>query len=162
KNFNFADKRANGQIIPGSNPAFPIDKPQYTLISYYGRLNYALMDKYLLTLNVRTDGSSRFGVDNRWGIFPSAAFAWKISDENFLKNSKVVSDLKLRLGYGVTGQQDGIAYYGYIPNYGLSNNTAQYQFGNTYYNMYRPNAYDANLKWEQTENTNIAVDFGFA
>lgn len=162
KNFNFADKRANGQIIPGSIPAFPIDKPQYTLISYYGRLNYALMDKYLLTLNLRTDGSSRFGVDNRWGIFPSAAFAWKISDESFLKNSKVVSDLKLRLGYGVTGQQDGIAYYGYIPNYALSNNTAQYQFGNTYYNMYRPNAYDANLKWEQTENTNIGIDFGFA
>ena len=99
------------------SPQFPQSEPQYTLISYYGRLVYTLASKYILTGTVRTDGTSRFSPSERWGVFPSAAFAWRVSEEDFLINSKTVSDLKLRVGYGVTGQQDGISFYGYLPSY---------------------------------------------
>lgn len=159
--FNHPDRRFNGDVILGSDPEFVSQAPGYTLISYYGRLIYSLADKYTLTANARTDGSSRFSKSTRWGFFPSVAAAWQISEENFLKNSKVVSNLKLRAGYGVTGQQDGIALYGYIPIYGISNDQAQYQLGNSFYNMLRPAAYDANLRWETTTNINAAIDFGF-
>ncbi len=160
-NFNYPDFRFNGSIRPESTPQFPMNQPQFTLISYYGRLNYTLANKYVVTLSARTDGTSKFSQDNRWGFFPAAAFAWRINEESFLKNSNTVSDLKLRVGYGVTGQQGGIDFYGYIPRYTLSNNTAQYQLGNTFYPMLRPQAYDPNLKWETTENVNVALDFGF-
>lgn len=159
-NFNYPDYFANGSIRPGSEPVFAKDKPQYTLISFFGRLNYTFNNKYLLTATLRRDGSSRFSPDNRWGMFPSFAAAWKISEEGFLKNSQTISDLKLRTGYGVTGQQDIGALYGYLPIYSVSNNSAQYQFGNTYYNLYRPGAYDANLKWEETAQFNVGLDFG--
>lgn len=158
-NYFFADRTSDGRVTPGGTPKFPFDKPRYTLISFYGRLNYSLMNKYLLTATVRQDGSSRFSKDNRWGIFPSVALAWKIKEESFLKNSKLISDMKLRVGYGVTGQQDGIGLYDYIPYYALSSNSAQYQLGNTFYNMYRPNGYYANRQWEQTATTNIGLDF---
>lgn len=158
---NFADYRFDGSMRPGTEPQFPTSEAQYTLISYYGRLNWTIADKYVFTGNVRTDGTSRFSKDNRWGIFPSAAFAWKINEEGFLKNSKVVSNLKLRAGWGITGQQDGIDFYGYLPRYALGNNAAQYQFGNSFFNVYRPSAYDPNLKWETTSNINLALDFGF-
>ena len=159
--FNNPDKRFNGDTVPGSNPNFISQAPGYTLISYYGRFVYTLANKYTVTLNARTDGTSKFSKNNRWGFFPSAAVAWQINEENFLKNSRVVSNLKLRAGYGVTGQQDGIPFYGFIPVYGLSNNQAQYQFGNSFVNMLRPGAYDANLRWETTTNINAAIDFGF-
>jgi iron complex outermembrane receptor protein len=160
-NPNYADYRYNFSQMPNSQPAFPASSSEYTLISYYGRLNYTLANKYVLTGTLRTDGTSKFGPDQRWGLFPSAAFAWRVSEENFLKNSSVLSDLKFRVGYGVTGQQDGISYYGYIPRYSLSNDRAQYQLGNEFSTMYRPSAYDPNLKWETTTNINMAVDFGF-
>jgi TonB-dependent starch-binding outer membrane protein SusC len=159
--FNHPDRRFNGDVVPGSEPEFISQAPGYTMISYYGRLVYTLADKYTVTLNARTDGTSKFSKESRWGFFPSAAVAWQISEENFLKNSKVVSNLKLRAGYGVTGQQDGIPFYGYIPVYGISNDQAQYQLGNTFVNMLRPGAYDANLRWETTTNINAAIDFGF-
>lgn len=159
-NFNYADYYADGTIRPGSEPVFAQDKPQFTLISFFGRLNYTFNDKYLLTATVRRDGSSRFSPDNRWGMFPSFAAAWKISEEGFLKDSKTISDLKLRVGYGVTGQQDIGALYGYLPIYSVGNNSAQYLFGNSYYNIYRPGAYDANLKWEETAQFNVGFDFG--
>jgi len=159
--FNNPDRRYNGDTIPGSKQEFISQAPGFTLISYYGRLVYTLANKYTVTLNARTDGTSKFNKDNRWGFFPSAAFAWQINEEEFLQNSKVVSNLKLRAGYGVTGQQDGIPFYGYLPVYSLSNNQATYQFGNTYYNLLRPGAYDANLRWETTTNINAAIDFGF-
>lgn len=144
-----------------SIPVYEYDYPQNTLVSYYARLNWSLLDKYIFTATVRTDGSSRFSKENRWGIFPSFAFAWRINQEGFLRNSKIVSDLKLRLGYGVTGQQDGIANYSYMSGYYLSDNTSMYQFGNSFYNMYKPAAYDQNIKWEQTETYNAGLDFGF-
>ncbi|MES2773537.1 MAG: SusC/RagA family TonB-linked outer membrane protein [Bacteroidota bacterium] len=159
KTKNFPDRRYDKSVI--STPVFASSEGQYTLISYYGRLIYTLAKKYVLTGTVRTDGSSKFAKDNRWGVFPSAAFAWRISEEGFLRNSKGISDLKLRVGYGVTGQQDGIDYYGYLSRYTASNNQANYQFGNTYYGLYRPTAYDPNLRWETTTNINAAIDFGF-
>jgi TonB-dependent starch-binding outer membrane protein SusC len=155
---NFPDRRYDKSII--TTPVFANSVGQYTLLSYYGRLVYTLANKYVLTGTVRTDGSSKFSKDNRWGVFPSAAFAWRISEENFLKNSSTISDLKLRVGYGITGQQDGIDYYGYLARYSASNNQAQYQFGNSFTSLYRPAAYDPNLKWETTTNLNLALDFG--
>ena len=159
--YNHPGRRFNGDTIPGSIPPFINNgNPGYLLISYYGRLNYTLANKYVLTLNIRTDGSSKYYQGGRWGIFPGGAVAWRVSEENFLKSSKVVSDLKLRFGYGVTGQQDGIAFYSYLPNYSISNNQAQYQLGNQFVSMNRPSAYFEELRWETTTNINAAVDFG--
>jgi len=158
---NYASFYADGSQVANSEPAFPFNVPEHTLISYFGRLNYSYKDRYLLTATMRRDGSSRFGPDNKWGYFPSAAVAWNIYEEDFLKNSKTVSSLKLRVGYGITGQQDGIPNYAYLASYSLSNANASYQFGDTYYQGYRPGGFNPSLKWEQTATTNIGVDFGF-
>ncbi|MFN8354907.1 MAG: TonB-dependent receptor [Spirosomataceae bacterium] len=149
------DKNIKGDVF---NNTFY--KTQNTLVSFYGRANYALKGRYLLTFTLRRDGSSRFSPDNRWGTFPSAAFAWKISEEDFVSKSNVFSDLKLRLGWGVTGQQDVFGDYPYLARYTLSEPTAQYQFGNNFITTLRPEGYDANIKWEQTETQNIGLDFG--
>ncbi|MEY4594759.1 MAG: hypothetical protein RIQ47_1169 [Bacteroidota bacterium] len=132
-----------------------------SLLSFFGRVTYNYKEKYLLTVNVRNDYSSKFSKENRSGVFPSAALAWRISQEDFLKNSKSVSDLKLRLGWGVVGQQDGIYEYGYIPNYSQGTITGQYQFGSDFYYTLRPDPYDPNLKWEETTTLNAGIDFGF-
>ncbi len=157
--YNYASYYANGSKVPNSDPSFPFDKPEHTLISYFGRLNYTFEDRYLLTATLRRDESSRFA--QKAGVFPSIALAWKIKDEPFLRNSQTVSDLKLRLGYGITGQQDGIANYAYLATYSLSNSNASYQFGNNFYQGYRPGGFNPNLKWEQTATSNIGLDFGF-
>ncbi len=157
ENPSYPDNTADGTVYAPAGIPF---KTQNTLISFYGRLNYALKDRYLLTLTLRDDGSSRFSPDNRWGLFPSAAFAWKLSEESFIKNSNVFSDLKLRLGYGITGQQDVGSDYPYLARYTLSDNTASYQFGNTYTQTLRAEGYDANIKWESTETTNAGIDIG--
>lgn len=151
------------QTIP-FNP-FPQNKlePYGTnrLISFFGRVNYSYKDKYLFTANIRRDGSTRFGPLKRWGLFPSAAFAWRIIDETFLETlQNTFSDLKLRVGYGITGNQDGIKNYTYLPSYTTSNQTAQYQFGNSYVSTIRPSGYDDKLQWEQTASLNIGLDFG--
>jgi len=134
---------------------------RHALISFYGRLNYSYASKYMLTATIRQDGTSRFSEDNRWGMFPSVALAWRISEESFLKDSHALSNLKLRVSYGVTGQQDGIGDYGYLPVYTISQPGAEYLFGNTYYYTYRPEAYVSNLKWESTSAFNYGLDFGF-
>ncbi|MDW8331494.1 MAG: TonB-dependent receptor [Cyclobacteriaceae bacterium] len=136
-----------------------IPNPNY-LISFFGRANYNYKGKYLVTATLRTDGSSRFSEDNRWGLFPAVAVAWRLKSENFLADARSLSDLKLRLGYGVTGQQDVGGAYPYLPVYVLSTPTAQYQFGNTFYQTFRPSAYDASFKWEETITYNAGVDFG--
>ncbi|MEY3576910.1 MAG: hypothetical protein RL394_493, partial [Bacteroidota bacterium] len=156
--YNFADRTFDNTVV--TTPNFEFDKPQYRLASALGRVNLNILNKYLLTGSVRQDGSSKFNADNRFGIFPSAALAWKINEESFLKNASFIDDLKLRIGYGVTGQQDGIGYYDYISYYNLSSITAQYQFGNNFYQMFRPGGYYFNRKWEQTETRNVALDFG--
>ncbi len=133
------------------------------LVSFFGRLNYILKDRYLLTFTVRQDGSSRFSPDTRWGTFPSVAFAWRINQEGFLKNVEAINDLKLRLGYGITGQQNITDNdYPYLPRYTLGTETASYLFGNTWYRTYRAEGYDANIKWEETTTYNIGFDYAFA
>lgn len=128
------------------------------LISFFGRLNYNFMDRYLLTATLRRDGSSRFSENNRWGLFLSAALAWTISNEPFMKATEnVLSKLKLRLGYGVTGQQE-IGDYQYITSYSFSTNPNTTYLGTT---LLKPNGYSPDLKWEQTTTYNVAIDFGF-
>ncbi|HYM94224.1 MAG TPA: TonB-dependent receptor, partial [Chitinophagaceae bacterium] len=144
-----------------SHPNYPFDKPQNRLLSYLGRINYSYNNMLFITGSFRRDGSSKFIAKNRWSNFPSAAVAWSLNQLPGLKNSKVLSNLKLRVGYGVTGQQDGIGDYDYISYYYLSDTKAEYQLGNTFYQMYRPGGYYANRKWEQTATSNIAIDYGF-
>ncbi len=135
-------------------------KSEYYLVSFYGRLNYSFKDRYLLTATLRNDGSSRFSKDHHWGLFPSAALAWKINEESFLKDKTIFSDLKLRLSYGKTGQQDIGGDYEWMQTYTFSQSNALYQFGNQYYQTIRPNGYDPNLKWETTSTYNLGLDFG--
>lgn len=132
------------------------------VISFFGRLNYSLLDRYLLTLTLRNDGSSRFSPDNKWDLFPSAAFAWKIINEPFMADSDAMSDLKLRLGYGVTGQQNlGSGDYPWMGRYSYSQAGANYFFGDQMIPLIRPLAYDENLKWEETTTYNAGLDYGF-
>ncbi len=132
------------------------------LVSFYGRLNYTFKDRYLLTLTLRDDASSRFSPSTRWGLFPSAAFAWQINKESFLANSKTISDMKLRISYGVTGQQDlGLNDYPYIALYNQSTVYSNYMFGTNFYSLLKPTGYDENIKWEETASYNIGLDFGF-
>jgi iron complex outermembrane receptor protein len=156
-NYNFGDYTTDGTVI--STPIYPFDKPENTLVSFMGRMIYTYDNKYILAGTIRRDGSSKFNPNNRWGTFPSGAFAWKIKEESFLKNVKAISDLKLRVSYGITGQQDGISDYDYISYYNLSGNQAEYQLGNNFYQMYRPGGYYYNRKWEQTATTNLALDY---
>ncbi len=131
------------------------------LQSLFTRVNYGYDDRYLVTFTYRRDGSSRFSPDNRWANFFSGALAWNIAQEDFLANSQTISTLKLRLGYGQTGQQEIEADFGYLPVYtpGLPN--VSYPFGDEYYNTLRPDGYDSNIKWEESETYNIGLDFGF-
>jgi TonB-linked SusC/RagA family outer membrane protein len=156
----FSDRTVDGYLV--SWPSFPTDKPENILISFFGRLNYSFKGRYLLTATLRRDASSRFPEANWAGWFPSGAFAWRIKEEDFLKNSNILSDLKLRLGYGVTGQQDGIGNYDYLSTYAVSNAQAQYQLGNTFYALYRPTPYNPDLKWEETSTYNAGIDYGFS
>jgi iron complex outermembrane receptor protein len=155
----FSDWTTDGHLM--SWPSYPTDKPENILVSLFGRVNYSFKGKYLLTGTIRRDASSRFAEENWVGWYPSGAFAWRIKDEDFLRNSRTISDLKIRLGYGVTGQQEGIGLYDYLPRYSQSNAQAQYQFGNTFYPLYRPAGYNPNLKWEQTATYNAGLDYGF-
>lgn len=127
---------------------------EWAIMSYLGRVNYSFADKYYLTGTIRRDGSSRFGVDNRWGWFPSAALAWRISNENFLKDSKTINNLKLRLGYGITGNQE-IGNYSFSSSY----NTYLYNFNNTFVSAVLPTVLpNPNVKWEGQEQYNAGFD----
>lgn len=135
-------------------------KTENYIVSFFGRLNYAFKDKYLVTATLRQDGTSRFSEENRWGLFPSAAVAWKIHEESFMSEAESITELKLRLGYGVTGQQNiGQGDYPYLPVYTFSQPTARYQFGNEFVTTLRPEGYNPNLKWEETTTYNIGLDY---
>jgi len=136
-------------------------KSENYLVSFFGRLNYTLMDRYLLTFTLRGDGSSRFAKGNRWGVFPSLALAWKMKEETFLKNIDVLSDAKLRLGWGITGQQEGIGDYTYIPTYTPNAAHAYYNIGLNNGVVYRPDAYNPDLTWEKTTTWNAGIDLAF-
>ena len=153
-------KRAND----GSGTEFnytPLFKTESYLVSFYGRLNYTFMDRYLLTATLRNDGTSRFQ-NNKWGLFPSVALAWRISEEPFLHNVDWLSNLKLRLGYGITGQQNiGQGDYPSIPTYHTNMGGSYYWFGNNVIVPITPKGYAAQIKWEETTTYNIGLDFGF-
>ena len=134
---------------------------RHVMLSYYGRINYSFDGKYLLTATVRRDASSRFSKNTRWGTFPSVALGWTLTEEPWLKNQKVLSNLKLRASYGVTGQQEGIGNYNYLPVYTYSVTGAEAFINGQYINTYRPEAYVENLKWETTTSWNFGLDFGF-
>ena len=134
---------------------------RHVMLSYYGRINYSFDGKYLLTATVRRDASSRFSKDTRWGTFPSVALGWTLTEEPWLKNQKVLSNLKLRASYGVTGQQEGIGNYNYLPVYTYSVTSAEAFINGQYINTYRPEAYVSDLKWETTTSWNFGLDFGF-
>lgn len=134
---------------------------RHVMLSYYGRINYSFDGKYLLTATVRLDASSRFSKDTRWGTFPSVALGWTLTEEPWLKNQKVLSNLKLRASYGVTGQQEGIGNYNYLPVYTYSVTGAEAFINGQYINTYRPEAYVSDLKWETTTSWNFGLDFGF-
>ncbi|MBX2962905.1 MAG: TonB-dependent receptor [Cyclobacteriaceae bacterium] len=148
------NRRADGSIV---NIPAPFKSENY-LLSFFGRANYSLNDKYLFTATLRYDGSSRF--TEHWGLFPAVSAAWRVKDEAFLSNVKVLSDLKLRASYGLTGQQDIGSDYPNLAIYRASTETAQYQLGNEFYTTLRPEAYDPNIKWETTSTLNLGVDFG--
>jgi len=134
-------------------------KTENYLVSFFGRANYSLLDRYLLTATVRYDGSSRF--KDHWALFPSFAFGWKIKEEAFLKDVEELSDLKLRLGYGQTGQQEGIGNYNYFASYNVNQTPDSFYpiIGNGQLN--RPDAYNSDLTWETTTTYNVGLDFGF-
>lgn len=134
---------------------------RHVMLSYYGRINYSFDGKYLLTATVRRDASSRFSKNTRWGTFPSVALGWTLTEEPWLKNQKVLSNLKLRASYGVTGQQEGIGNYNYLPVYTYSVTGAEAFINGQYINTYRPEAYVSDLKWETTTSWNFGLDFGF-
>ncbi|MFT4759332.1 MAG: TonB-linked SusC/RagA family outer membrane protein [Paraglaciecola sp.] len=157
--FFFEKNELNSDVNNTPELTFPkADAGELYLLSLFGRVNYSIMDKYLFTVTLRRDGSSRFSPDARWGLFPAAAFAWKIIDKPMDNNP--LNSLKLRLGYGVTGQQDIGSYYEYLSQYVSSINGASYQFGDDFVTTIRPNGYDANIKWEETTTYNVGVDYG--
>jgi iron complex outermembrane receptor protein len=133
----------------GSDPA------EYFLLSYYGRFNYSYNDRFLLTFTLRRDGTSRFAPENRWGLFPALALAYKVFDND--KSS--FNSLKVRAGWGITGQQDIGDYYAYLARYQVSFDNARYQFGDDFINTLRPNGYDEHIRWEETKTYNLGVDF---
>ena len=141
------------------------DIPQSTVnddivyVGFFGRTNLTYKDKYLLTLSYRRDGTSRFSDSNRWGNFPAASLAWKLK-EDFFKENKIISELKLRAGWGVTGQQDIGAGLFYLPQYYLGDQNSQYAFDSNYFNVAQPGGFNPNLKWEETTTYNAGVDFG--
>ncbi len=132
------------------------------LVSFFGRVNYSFMDRYRLTATMRADGSSRFAEGNRWGYFPSMALAWSLDQESFLDQYEDLTNLTLRLGYGVTGQQEILqGDYPYLARYTRGQPDARYRFGNEFTRTLRPEGFDANLQWEETTTYNIALDYGF-
>lgn len=137
--------------------------PFYTknaLLSFYGRGIYTFNDRYVINASLRRDGSSRFSPEARWGLFPAVSAAWIVTGEKFMQKAAWLTLLKVRAGFGITGQQDGIGDYAYISNYYEGATTAQYAFGGQYYTQLRPGGFDANLKWETTKSYNIGLDFG--
>ena len=147
----------------GEDSRYPFNRQENYLLSFYGRLNYSIASKYLFTFTLRDDASSRFSKDTRWGLFPSGAFAWNIAEENFLKDSRAVSALKLRVGVGQTGQQEIGSNYPYLARYYMSTDVYKtYYMGSAGHMFYlTPGAYDPNIKWETTTTYNVGLDFGF-
>ena len=145
-----------------SNLTMNFYENEHYIVSFFGRANYSYNDRYLLTFTLRDDGSSRFSKNNRWGLFPSAAFAWRVSQENFMENQNLFSNMKLRLGWGKTGQQDiNQGDYPFLSTYSYSTSTsASYYRNGKWVSLLKPGAYNEDLKWETTTTWNAGLDFG--
>lgn len=145
----YTNINAANEVVEGDDPA------ELYLVSLFGRLNYNLTERYLLTFTLRRDGTSRFSPENRWGLFPAAAIGVKVIEND----NKYLNNVKLRAGWGVTGQQDVGDYYLYLAKYQLSFFNARYQFGDEFIYTLRPNGYDGNIRWEETTTYNVGADF---
>lgn len=172
--FSVYQQKEQGDYMKATNMPFDVDwdnmgsgtlesRSSYyrkiSMLSYVARVNYGYKDKYLLTVSSRWDGSSKFTKNNRWGMFPSAAVAWRITEEDFMKSaSSWLSNLKLRLSYGVTGNNMGVGAY---DTQSLANKKYYYNFGNTIANGYGYSMANSDLTWEKTTEFNVGVDFGF-
>jgi TonB-linked SusC/RagA family outer membrane protein len=159
----FENDPDTGVRIPNVDPLNPNNRffNELNLQSYFGRANVNLGNRYLLTASFRADGSSFFTEENRWGYFPSAALAWKIKEESFLKDVNFVNDFKLRLGWGETGQQDisgQVGFYPSIPLFEIGSPESQYITG---VNLYNAKEFNPDLTWEKTTTYNLGVDFDF-
>ena len=173
------DEKARGSKYGALSPR--LVPTHNALVSFFGRANYIALNRYLFTVTVRADGSSRFAHDRHWGVFPSGSFAWKIKEEHFMQDVNWINDLKLRLGYGITGQQElGQGDFAYLATYTKSTEHAYYPVGgesnmeldelgnpvtdadgNVMYYSFRPNAFNPYLVWEKTTTYNAGIDFGF-
>ncbi len=156
---------ATDALGPGGIPSAAIiqntlDVQESRLISFFGRLNYNINDRYLAAFSLRRDGSSRFGDGNNWGTFPSVALAWRLSEEGFLRGMSSLSDLKLRASWARTGNQ-AFANYQQFATYRVGDAQSQYAFGDTLVTTIRPGAVDPNIKWEATRSVDVGLDFGF-
>jgi TonB-dependent starch-binding outer membrane protein SusC len=159
----FRDFNNVGEYAPAATPF----KTQSTLIAFFGRANYAYKGRYLLNAALRNEYGSALSEGNKSALFPSVSAAWRISDEGFVKEGRsAINELKLRAGYGITGQNqlflnDRPANYLAIPIYNISDPTAQYPLGDSYYPLFRPNAVNRSLTYEKTASTNLGLDYGF-
>jgi iron complex outermembrane receptor protein len=150
---------SGNQLDPNNNPDTYTNDP-VVLIGFFGRANFTYLEKYLLTLSYRRDGTSRFSSSNRWGNFPAVAAAWQIGDEDFLKDSNVVSSLKLRASYGITGQQDVSDTSLYLDTYRFGLSNSQFQFGNQVIQSTIPQPINPDIRWEKTATAELAIDYG--
>jgi iron complex outermembrane receptor protein len=160
QSFEFDNESYDSEAEEDGLDYFFIDKWESVLLSYFGRFNYNFDDRYLFTATLRADASSKLNPDDRWGYFPSFALAWNINNEQFLEDSEVISDLKLRIGYGEIGNVSDLPDYLYLTRYTQSQSTANYQLGDGFYQTYRPEAYNENLRWEVGNTLNAGIDFG--
>ena len=158
--YNFYNLYQNMDTIPGQRVDYPHINNGFAIESYIGRLNFTFIDDLLFTASLRRDESSKFSKANRVGYFPSFAFAWRLK-QNAFNDFTPMNELKLRMSWGITGQQDGINWNYYLPLYYSSVAGAMYQFGDVFYQMYRPSAFNPDLKWETTTTSNIGLDYGF-
>lgn len=160
QNYNSGNKNLFGLGVNEEAKEDVYTDPGNNLQAFFGRLNLGYNDKYLLTVNFRRDGSTRVSPVNKWANFPGVAFAWKMKEESFLKDSKTFSDLKLRLSYGETGQQNLGSSLAWIKKYSTSNNN-YYQFGNEFVIISKPDGYNESLKWERSAKYNVGLDVAF-
>ena len=156
--FEFDNYSYDSEAQEDGNDYEFIDKSKNVLLSYFGRANYDYKGKYLLTATLRADASSKLNPDDRWGIFPSVALAWNVDQEDFF-TGKIFNSLKLRLGYGQVGNVNGLGDYKFLTRYTGSTSTAYYQFGNSFYQTYRPEPINPDLRWEVGQTLNVGMDY---
>jgi iron complex outermembrane receptor protein len=159
QSFEYDNYSYNSEDEEDGNDFEFYDSSKNVLLSYFGRLNYDFDGKYLVTATLRADASSKLNPDDRWGYFPSVALAWNIHKEDFINSNGFLNELKLRAGYGEVGNVNGLGDYGFLTRYTVSQSSANYQFGNSFYQTYRPDPINEDLRWEIGNTLNIGLDY---